>query len=51
MAALSGEWVLAPHWVLVGHAQRAWFGRAVTDSPRVGARAQTTAFIALARRF
>jgi outer membrane protein len=51
MAALSAEWVLAPHWVLVGHAQREWFGRAITDSPRVGARAQTTAFLALARRF
>jgi outer membrane protein len=51
MAALSGEWRLAPHWVLVGHAQRQWFGRAIADSPRVGARAQTTALLALARRF
>ena len=51
MAALSGEWALAPHWVLVGHAQREWFGRAISDSPRVGARAQTTAFVALAYRF
>lgn len=51
MAALSAEWTFAPHWVLVGHAQREWFGRAITDSPRVGTATRTTVFVALARRF
>ena len=48
---LSAEWAFAPRWVIVAHVERESFDRAISDSPRVGRDGQSTAFVALARRF
>ncbi len=48
---LSAQWAVAPGWVVVAHAERESFDPAISDSPRVNRRGQSTAFLAIARHF
>lgn len=48
---LSGELPFAEHWVVLAHVQWEPFDDAVRASPRVAARARTSALLALAWRF